>query len=64
MTHTLNTAKTVAVSTQQLWIPIDKNTPRGVKLQLINKEYGVAAYGRLTSHNDYYTHWAPLPAWA
>ena len=44
MTHTLNSDKTVAVSTEVYWIPVNHNTPRGVKLQLLGKG-GVATYG-------------------
>ena len=37
MTHTINSASTVAVATDYFWQPIDTNTPRGVKLQLLGK---------------------------
>lgn len=37
MTHTINTTHTAAVATDYYWIPIDANTPRGVKLQLLGK---------------------------
>ena len=40
------------------WMEIDKDTPRSLKLQLINKDYGVAYYGTPDKHA---THWAPLP---
>jgi hypothetical protein len=43
------------------WRPITKATPRGVKLQLVNEQYGVACYGKLGSKEHYFTHWAPLP---
>ena len=59
MTHTLNTDKTVAVSTDTFWQAIDHKTPRGVKLQLLGAG-GVATYG--VYHGDkFWTHWAPLP---
>jgi hypothetical protein len=58
-THTLNAAKTVAVSTDTFWIPIDKDTPRAVKLQLLGKG-GVAHYGSYNG-DDFWTHWCPLP---
>lgn len=45
------------------WRPIDANTPRGAKLQLINKRAGVAVYGTLGTHTTHWTHWAPLPSW-
>lgn len=50
-----------AVCTDYHWLPIDANTPRGVKLQLINKRYGVATYGQIFSDNCFWTHFCPLP---
>lgn len=59
MTHTLNTDKTVAVATDVYWMPVNHNTPRGVKLQLLGKG-GVAVYG--VYHGDkFFTHWQALP---
>ena len=47
------------------WIPINADTPRGSKVQLINRDYGVAQYGVLDTHNKFgYTHWAPCPTFA
>lgn len=43
------------------WLPIDDRTPRGCKLQLINRPAGVACYGNLGTREDFFTHWAPLP---
>jgi len=59
-THTLNSAKTVAVATDTYWIPIDKDTPRSVKLQLLSIG-GVAQYSVLQADTSFYTHWCPLP---
>lgn len=59
-THTINTAGTVAVATDVYWIPIDKDTPRSVKLQLLSIG-GVAQYSVLQADTSFYTHWAPLP---
>jgi hypothetical protein len=59
-THTINTAGTVAVATDTYWIPIDKDAPRSVKLQLLSIG-GVAQYGTLGSDPTFFTHWAPLP---
>lgn len=53
--------RSAAVDHSYPWLPINEHTPRGVKLQLINKQSGVAHYGRLGSREDFYTHWAPLP---
>ena len=55
--------KSAAVSTTQAWLPIDQDTPRGVKLQLISRPAGVATYGTLTAKVSHFTHWAPLPSW-
>ena len=58
MTHTINAAKTVAVSTDTYWLPID-TAPTGVKVQLLGKGK-VATYG--TYYGDsFWTHWCPLP---
>lgn len=56
----LNGEKTVAIDREYHWREIDKDTPRGVKLQLINKSAGVAHYSQYMG-DDYFTHWAPLP---
>ena len=55
----LNTDQTVAIDREYHWREIDKDTPRGVKLQLIDRSAGVAHYGHYTGHH--FTHWAPLP---
>jgi hypothetical protein len=60
MTHTISNDKNVAVATDYYWLPIDKDTPRGVKIQLLGKG-GVAAYGIWNGKDTFYTHWAPLP---
>lgn len=43
------------------WRLIDKDTPRGTKLQLINHRAGVATYGQIYGSNCFWTHWAPCP---
>lgn len=58
---TLNSNKTVAIDREYPWLKIDEHTPRGVKLQLIRREAGVATYGALQSGDTFWTHWAPLP---
>ena len=60
MTHTINTNHAVAVATDVYWLPIDKDTPRSVKLQLLSIG-GVAQYGVLQSDTTFYTHWCPVP---
>lgn len=61
MTVDFNTERSVAINRDTKWIPIDKNTPRGVKLQLISKPAGVAQYGTLMAGDTFYTHWFPVP---
>jgi hypothetical protein len=63
MTHTLNTDKTAAVAQDFYWLPIDKDTPRGVKLLLLGRG-GVASLGHYhhkAGDTQFWTHWAPLP---
>lgn len=55
----LNGDKTVAVATDTYWIPIDKDTPRGVKLQLLGAG-GVATYG-VYNGDRFWTDWCPVP---
>lgn len=61
MTPDFNTERSVAINRDTKWIPIDEHTPRGVKLQVINRHAGVAQYGVLHTNNTFYTHWFPLP---
>lgn len=42
---TINASRTAAVNQGFYWIPVDENTPTGVKLQLINRKLGVATFG-------------------
>jgi len=57
--YTLNTAKTVAVSTTQYWEDMS-SCPRGVKVQLLGAG-GVGIYGMWDGKNPFFTHWAPMP---
>ena len=59
-THTINTNHAVAVATDTYWLPIDKDTPRSVKLQLLSIG-GVAQYSVLQADTTFYTHWCPVP---
>jgi hypothetical protein len=56
--HTLNKDKTVAVSTDTYWQPIE-TCPRAVKVQLLGKG-GVATYG-LYNGDKFWENWCPLP---
>ena len=58
--HSLNSTKTVAVATDYYWLPIDADTPRGVKIQLLGVG-GVANYATYRGELNTWTHWAPLP---
>lgn len=60
MTHKLNSDKTVAVAVSYFWMPIDADTPRGVKVQLLTIG-DVAIHGIFDGRMDWVTHWAPLP---
>jgi hypothetical protein len=61
MTTKLTYDRAAVVDTIYHWREIDQHTPRGVKLQLINRKMGVAQYSVLQANNEWYTHWAPLP---
>lgn len=57
----INSNRTAAIDRNTKWIPIDENTPRGVKLQLISKGNGVALYAVYSPTNRFFTHYYPLP---
>lgn len=59
--HKLNNDRTAAVSTDAYWMPIDNDTPRGVKLMLISKAYGVAQIGIHFASGTFFDYWHPLP---
>lgn len=56
---TTDSTKAAAVDQRYHWRRITPAAPRGVKMQLINREAGVAIYGTLPC--PFATHWAPLP---
>lgn len=58
--HKLNANKTVAVAVDYYWIPIDSDTPRGVKVQLLTIG-DIGIQGIYDGKMDWVTHWAPLP---
>jgi len=58
MTHTINSAGTVAVATDVYWQTID-TAPRGVKVQLLGAG-NIAHYGTYFG-DPFWTHWCPLP---
>lgn len=57
----LNKDKTAAIDASVHWRPIDANTPRGVKMWLINKAAGAATQGQLGTAENFFDHWHPLP---
>lgn len=61
MTHKISSDGAAAVAPEFHWLPIDERTPRGVKLLLISRAYGVAQIGMHTSFSTFFTHWAALP---
>jgi hypothetical protein len=60
MPHDVDSSRSVAVDREYYWRPIAQ-CPTGVKVQLINRAYGVAAYGHYNPKEKFWTHWAPLP---
>jgi hypothetical protein len=60
MPRDLDSSRQAAVDREYYWLPIE-SCPMGVKVQLINKEYGVAVYGQYRPKEVFWTHWAPLP---
>ena len=60
MTHKLNSDRTAVIAPDVKWIPIDENTPIGMRMQLIERAQGVA-YTRVHHRGDGFTHWFPLP---
>ncbi len=60
MSYSINTEKTVAVSPDYYWLPINKDTPKGVKIQLLGLG-GVAVYGEWDGKSRFWQAWAPVP---
>lgn len=56
-----DSTKAAVVDESYHWRPINKDTPRGMKLQLINRRYGVAQYAILSTNDTWFTHWCPVP---
>jgi hypothetical protein len=61
MTHKIDSTGTAAVATDYYWIPIDKDTPSGATMWLINKASGVGQKGRHNPADKFFDHWFPLP---
>lgn len=56
----VDSSSSVAVDRDYYWRPI-ATCPMGVKVQLVNRLYGVAVYGQYNKKEKFWTHWAPLP---
>lgn len=59
MTVQVTSDGAAVVDTEYFWIPVDKDTPRGSKLQLLGQG-GVAIYS-IYNGDKFWTHWCPLP---
>lgn len=56
-----NKDRTTVIDPSYHWQPIS-TAPFGKKVQLINKDAGVAVYGHVNATKEqFFTHWAPLP---
>ena len=60
MTPKQDSTGAATVDADYRWRPVSSATPRGTKLQLINRPDGVAQYG-CWQPGAAWTHWAPLP---
>jgi hypothetical protein len=58
----LDSTRTAVVSNDYYWIPIDEDTPTGVKVLLLGRS-GVATMGHYEAlpGTQFWTHWAALP---
>ena len=59
--HKITSDGAAAVTKESIWMPIDKNTPRGVSMWLINKRSNVAQKGHHNPEDKFFDHWFPLP---
>jgi len=60
--YKLDSTMSAVVADDYYWIPIDKNTPKYMKVLLLGRS-GVATMGHYENHpgTQFWTHWAPLP---
>lgn len=61
MTHRISSDGKAVVDTNLKWRRIDKETPTGKKIWLINDKARSATQGMHLHGNSYFTHWLPLP---
>jgi hypothetical protein len=57
--YKVNNEQKVAVSKDVYWMPVNSDTPRGTKIQLLGSG-GVATYGNYDG-DPFWTDWCPLP---
>jgi len=58
--HRLTTDRAAVVAPSIKWLPIEKDTPIGGKMLLINRQQGIAVISSRRAQ-DRWTHWHPLP---
>ena len=60
--YKLDSTQSTVVADDYYWIPIDKNTPKYMKVLLLGRS-GVATMGHYEAlpGTQFWTHWAPLP---
>jgi len=61
--YKVDSTRAAIVADDYYWIPIDTNTPTGVKILLLGRG-GVASLGQYVhrpGETQFWTHWAPLP---
>ena len=61
MKYKINTDRTAAVSLEAVWMPVGPDTPRGVKVWMINRPSGSAFSGQYNPSDPFPTHWFPNP---
>lgn len=57
----LSSDRAAFVNPACVWKPITDSTPRGTKLQLVNRSAGVAQYSSLVNGESFFTHYYELP---
>lgn len=60
--YKLDSTRSTVVADDYFWIPIDQDTPTGMKVLLLGRS-GVATMGHYENQpgSQFWTHWAPLP---
>lgn len=64
MAMSIDSTKAALVAQDVYWLPIDKDTPLGVKLLVINKTHGVLTTSTLGPNEKYFTHYQAMPKFA